>query len=518
MRSANTSHPVSSSQFRKVSIRNMAISLEEHFRHFRHGIVGIGQTIETPYHGSIGIVYADWTATGRAYAPIERRIEDFLLPFIANTHTEANTTGRTMTHIYHAARKLIKRHVNAIEDDILITEGSGMTGAVNRLQRILGFRLHERFRQALPIPNEERPVVFLTHMEHHSNQVSWLETIADVVVVEPDTNGLVDLENFRSALKRYEARAIKIAAVTACSNVTGILTPYRAIARILHEAGGLCFVDFAAAAPYVAIDMHPADPLEQLDAIYFSPHKFLGGVATPGILIMNRNLYLNQVPDLPGGGTVEWTNPWGGRSYFDDAELREDGGTPAFLQTIRAGLCISLKEQMGQENILLREKEQMRALFDALSGVPGLRILAGQHKERLGILSFYIDNLHYNVAVRILNDRFGIQARGGCSCAGTYGHYLLHVDEALSKEITDRIDRHDYSLKPGWVRVSLHPTMTDEEIAYIAKAIIAVAEQHREWGLDYLFDSRHNTVAFRQPEHDGKVIRYAERCLTDALV
>lgn len=496
----------------------MPTSLEEHFRPFRRNIIGIDQTIETPYHDRINLVYADWTATGRAYAPIERRISDSLLPLIANTHTEANTTGSTTTHAYQAARNLIKRHVNASEDDVLITEGSGMTGAVNRLQRILGFRLHERFRPMVSIPEEERPVVFLTHMEHHSNQVSWLETIADVVVVEPDADGLVDIGNFRTAVSKYAARRLKIAAVTAGSNVTGILTPYRAIARVLHEAGGLCFVDFAAAAPYVPIDMHPADPLERLDAIFFSPHKFLGGVTTPGVLVMNRSLYRNRVPDLPGGGTVEWTNPWGGRSYFDDAEMREDGGTPAFLQTIRAGLCISLKEQMGQEHILLREKQQMHILFETLSAVQGLHILAGQHKERLSILSFYIDDLHYNIAVRILNDRFGIQARGGCSCAGTYGHYLLHVDQTLSKEITDRIDQRDYSLKPGWVRVSLHPIMTDEEVAYIARAIIAIAEEHRAWARDYVFDSRTNTVAFHRPEYDMKIARYARRCLTDALV
>lgn len=496
----------------------MHTSLENHFLHFRRQIVGIDQTIETPYHDSIKIVYADWTATGRAYAPIEHRIADFVLPFIANTHTEANTTGRTITHAYHMARELIKRHVNANEDDILIAEGSGMTGAVNRLQRILGFRLHERFRQALPIPEAERPVVFLTHMEHHSNQVSWLETIADVVVVEPGPSGLVDLENFRSAVKKYDERRIKIAAVTACSNVTGILTPYHDIAKILHQAGGLCFVDFAAAAPYVSIDMHPTDPLEQLDAIYFSSHKFLGGVTTPGILIMNRDLYRNQVPDLPGGGTVEWTNPWGGRSYFGDAELREDGGTPPFMQIIRASLCVSLKEQMGPDKIFLREKEQVSALFNALTKVPNVHILAKQHKERLGILSLYIDDLHYSIVVRLLNDRFGIQARGGCSCAGTYGHYLLQVDQAQSKEITDRIDQRDYSLKPGWVRVSLHPTMTDEEIAYIAKAIIAIAENHQAWARDYIFDSHKNNVTFRQPELDGKLTLYVERFLNDALV
>lgn len=496
----------------------MHTSLENHFLPFRRQIVGIDQMIETPYHDSIRIVYADWTATGRAYAPIERRVTDFVLPFVANTHTEANTTGRMITHAYHVAREIIKRHVNANEDDILIAEGSGMTGAVNRLQRILGFRLHERFRQALPIPEAERPVVFLTHMEHHSNQVSWLETIADVVVVEPGPTGLVDLENFRAAVKKYEARKTKIAAVTACSNVTGILTPYRAIAKILHQAGGLCFVDFAAAAPYVAIDMHPADPLERLDAIYFSSHKFLGGVTTPGILIMNRHLYRNQVPDLPGGGTVEWTNPWGGRSYFDDVELREDGGTPPFMQVIRSSLCISLKEQMGLDNILLREKEQVSALFNALSKVSNVHILAAQHKERLGILSFYIDDLHYSIAVRLLNDRFGIQARGGCSCAGTYGHYLLEVDPTQSKEITDRIDQRDYSLKPGWVRVSLHPTMTDEEVAYIAKAITAIAENHQAWSRDYIFDAHKSNVTFRQPELDGKISRYVERFLSDALV
>lgn len=497
--------------------KDASTSLADHFSSYRENIVGIHHSISTPFHAAIKVLYADWTATGRAYGPIERRMYDAILPFLANTHTETSTTGKAMTHAYQTARQMIKRHVNANDDDVLITEGSGMTGAVNRLQRILGMRIHERFQHRVALREAERPVVFITHMEHHSNQTSWLETIADVVVVEPDASGLVDPENFRAAVKRYGSRTTKIASVTACSNVTGIHTPYHAIAKILHQAGGLCFVDFACAAPHVAMDMHPADPLERLDAIFFSPHKFLGGVGTPGILVFSKALYHNQVPDLPGGGTVAWTNPWGEHRFVDAIEEREDGGTPAFVQTIRAALCMQLKEQMGVEKMREREQAQIAQLMAALSGLPNLHILAAQHTERLAILSFYIDDLHHNLAVRLLNDHFGIQVRGGCSCAGTYGHHLLNVSKSQSKMISDQIDRQDYSSKPGWVRISLHPTMTDAETGFIATAVTALAQNHQTWARDYVFDSSTQNLTFRMPQLDDKIALHMNQCMYEAL-
>jgi selenocysteine lyase/cysteine desulfurase len=388
-----------------------------------------------------------------------------------------------------------------------------MTGVVNKFQRILGLKIHERFQDQVNPPVEDRPVIFITHMEHHSNQTSWLETIADVIIVEPSADGLFSLENLQQVLKEYANRKLKIAAVTSCSNVTGIFTPYHQIAKIMHQAGGLCFVDFACCAPYVDINMHPQDPQEYLDAIYFSPHKFLGGPGSAGVLVFNKALYQNKIPDNAGGGTVEWTNPWGGRRYYEDIETREDGGTPAFLQTIKTALCINLKDEMGVENILKREEEQLQILFNKLCNVPNIHILAPQHKHRLGIISFYIEDLHYNIGVKILNDKFGIQTRGGCSCAGTYGHYLLNVEEEHSNKITNLIDQGNYTHKPGWIRASIHPTLTNKEVEFLADSILQLAKNHQEWAKEYRFDPSTNAVSFHDIGSDRFIIDYMEEAM-----
>jgi selenocysteine lyase/cysteine desulfurase len=274
--------------------------------------------------------------------------------------------------------------------------------------------------------------------------------------------------------------------------VTGYYPPYYELARIMHENNGYCFVDFAASAPYVDIDMHPADKMQQLDAIFFSPHKFLGGPGSSGVLIFSKELYKNEIPDTPGGGTVKWTNRWGGYSYISDIEVKEDGGTPGFLQGIKAGLAVTLKENMDTEKIRMREKELIEITFRELSKIRNLHILAGDIKERLGVFSFYVDNIHHNLITILLNDRFGIQLRGGCSCAGTYGHFLLDVDFKLSKEITDRIDAGDLSMKPGWIRLSLHPTMADDELLEIIGAINQTVENIEEWKKDYFYDKHTN--------------------------
>lgn len=473
------------------------MSLESFFAPYRANIIGIDQDFESPF-GRQRIVYADWTASGRMFGPIEKMMAEEIAPFVGNTHTETSVTGTTMTRAYHEALHLIKAHVHASAEDAIICYGSGMTGVVNKFQRILGLRVHEKFRDQVRLPAAERPIVFVTHMEHHSNQTSWIESVAEVRVINATPDGLVDLAHLAALLHEYRARPVKIAAVTSCSNVTGILTPYHAIAGMLHRAGGLCFVDFAASAPYIAIDMHPADrPDDYLDAIYFSPHKFLGGPGTSGVLVFNKKLYTNRIPDNPGGGTVDWTNPWGEHKYFDDVEAREDGGTPGFTQAIRTALCIRLKEAMGVANILAREHELLDLVWDRLVAIPGLHVLAREHRDRLGIISFYIDDLHYNLAVRLLNDRYGIQTRGGCSCAGTYGHYLLHVTRDHSKSITDRINAGDKTEKPGWVRVSFHPTTTDTEAGFILDAIATLAARHREWARDYAYDPLTNEFTHR---------------------
>lgn len=474
-------------------------NLESYFNKFRTNVIGEDHTFDSPF-GKKRIVYADWTASGRLYRPIEEKLLNDVFPVVGNTHTETNFTGSTMTLAYEAAKQKIKAHVGANPTDVLLSAGSGMTGMVNKLQRILGLRAHERHIPFIQSSEEEKPVVFVTHMEHHSNQTSWEECLVDVVIIPANEEGLVDLDGLRQLLETYKLRRVKIAAVTSCSNVTGIKTPYHEIARLMHRAGGLCFVDFACSAPYIDITMRPTDDMEtHLDAIYFSPHKFLGGPGSTGILIFCPKLYKNKIPDNPGGGTVNWTNPWGGRKYFDEIETREDGGTPGFLQTIRVAMCVGLKEEMGVTNILQREAEMNEVIFNHLNQIEGLHILAGQHQERLGVYSFYIDGLHYNLGVKILNDRFGIQVRGGCSCAGTYGHYLLHVDQDHSNSITCKIDQGDLSEKPGWIRMSIHPTMSNEDLHFILDGIHDLAMNFKEWSKEYHYDLGRNAY-FHQNE------------------
>lgn len=471
--------------------------LEKHFAPFRKGIVGINADTDTPF-GTKTLIYADWIASGRLYAPFERHMEENIGPMIGNTHSESSSTGRAMTNAYHQAHHELKEHVNAGPDDVIITAGSGMTAVVNKLQRIMGIRVPERcqdFSLGLPTRREEAacdedcPVVFVTHMEHHSNHISWLETIADVIVVPPGENNLVDPSCLETKVANYSNRKLKIGAFTAASNVSGIIPDFRELARIMHRAGGVAFVDYAASAPYVNIDMHPKDdPNGYLDAVFFSPHKFLGGPGSSGIVVFNKSLYQNLIPDHPGGGTVKWTNRWNERSYVANIEAREDGGTPGFLQAIRAAMAVRLKDKMGTEAMAAREKELLSTAMGRLRNNDRIQILADGDENRIGVVSFYAEGIHHNLLVRLLNDHYGIQVRGGCSCAGTYGHYLLDVTRKLSSSITEEIDQGDLTQKPGWVRMSLHPTMTDTELVTILDAVDETLDKAEAWGRDYRFE------------------------------
>ena len=438
----------------------------------------VGQDLKV---GDLPVIYADWTASGRLYAPIEEYMLTQVGPWVANTHTESNDTGRAMTNLYHDARTSIKEHVNASDADVLICTGTGMTGAVNKLQRMLGLKT---------VPDaEERPLVIITHMEHHSNQTSWHACNVDLAIIKRAEDGQPDLIHLKEILQENKDRPLLIGSFSACSNVTGICTPFHEMAGLMHEFGGLCFVDFAASAPYVDIDMHPENANEYLDAVLFSPHKFLGGPGSCGVLVFNSELYKLDVPDQPGGGTVTWTNPWGGHKYFDDIEVREDGGTPGFLQAIRAALAIKFKESMTISAIHQKEKQLTDQMFDAMKAISSVNLLEPNIKDRLPIFSFWVENMHFNLVVKLLNDKFGVQSRGGCSCAGTYGHILLGVDQQTSENITCEIDHGDLTHKPGWIRISLHPTMEASVVQAITAAVQSVADNGAEWQKEYEFDN-----------------------------
>ena len=469
-------------------------NLEEYFSEFRENIIGINQEFTSKF-GTHKIIYTDWTASGRLYGPIEDLISNKIGPFVANTHTETNTTGKSMTIAYKKAKEIIKKHINANDNDVLINYGTGMTAAINKLQRILNLK---------DTSNSNKPIVFVSHMEHHSNQTSWLETICDVEII-PDVDGLFSLDNLKILLDKYKDRNIKITSITACSNVTGIKNPYHDIAKLMHLNKGLCFVDFACSAPYININMHP-DHESYLDAIFFSPHKFLGGPGSSGVLVFNKNLYKNEIPDNPGGGTVKWTNPWKDHLYLDNIEDREDGGTPGFLQVIRTALAIQLKEKMGVDNIVNREKELTELVFDKLSNIKTLTILEEKHKDRLPIFSFVIEGLHFNLAVKILNDLFGIQTRGGCSCAGTYGHKLLNISKEESKSIINLIETNQSYTRPGWIRLSLHPTTTNSEIDYIYNSIKCLVDNHKELGLMYKYNDESNDFYIEGDSNENDIV------------
>jgi selenocysteine lyase/cysteine desulfurase len=476
---------------------------EEYFNMFRRNIVGIDQEYTTPF-GRKKIVYFDWIASGRLYLPIERKMSDTFGPFVGNPHTETSETGSVMTWAYHQAQEIIKKHVNAGPDDVLIAAGAGMTAVINKFQRILGLKGYQYPKTARCLNDIERPVVFITHIEHHSNQTSWYETLADVVIVEPGRDLAVDPDNLQKALDRFKDRRFKIGSFSACSNVTGVFTPYHRLARIMHENGGLCFIDFAASAPYADINMHPEEKIEKLDAIFFSPHKFLGGPGSSGVMVFDKSLYKSSAPDQPGGGTVDWTNPWGEYKYVDNIESREDGGTPGFLQVIRAALAIELKEQMGTSMIREREEELLDRAFGGLMTVPGIHILAPAIRDRLGVISFYFDDIHYNLVVKLLSDIYGIQVRGGCACAGTYGHFLLDVTYDHSHRITEMINRGDLSEKPGWVRLSLHPTMTDDELDMVITALKEIKANASKWSADYTYSRRTNEFRHKNDNGSGR--------------
>ncbi|WP_163410710.1 aminotransferase class V-fold PLP-dependent enzyme [Flavobacterium ajazii] len=472
------------------------VSLESYFSEFRKNTVGINHSFESVY-GEQQLLYADWVASGRLYAPIEDIILNKIGPMIANTHSLSSQTGKTSTYAYQYARDVIKKAVNASESDVLVTTGTGMTAAISKLQRILGLRKNYN--------KNDKPVVFITHMEHHSNQVPWYETNAEVVILPSDENNLVDPDILSQVIKKYADRSLKIGSFTACSNVTGIITSYHKLAKIMHQNGGLCFVDFAASAPYVKIDMHPEDPEQKLDAIFFSPHKFLGGPGTCGILVFDEKLYKSDFPDNPGGGNTRFTNPLGEYSYSDGIEVREDGGTPGFLQVIRTALALELKEKMGVQNIKNREKELLNFCFSRLQKIKGLSILGDLKSDRIGCVSFVIEDIHYNLIVRLLNDRFGIQVRGGWSCASTYAHYLFNIDEKRSRTITNELLQKNQSNKPGWVRLSLHPITTNEELWFICDAIEQVALHYKKWQKDYEYNSATNE--FENPKIKDTIAR-----------
>lgn len=462
----------------------------------RASVIGEDEAVSGPY-GVRRVTYADYTASGRSLSFLEDYIRDAVLPLYANTHTESSGTGLQTTRFREGARRMVLEGVGGNpEAHAVIFCGSGSTAAVNRLVDVLNLRipadLDDRWDLRSRIPREQRPVVFIGPFEHHSNELPWRESIADVVTIREDREGHVDQAQLREELERYAGRPLMIGSFSAASNVTGIVSDTYGISRLLHEHGALSFFDFAAAAPYLDIEMDPAhDPLAYKDAVFMSPHKFIGGPGTPGVLVARRELFRNRVPSVPGGGTVQYVNPFE-HVYLSDIEHREEGGTPAIVESIRAGLVFGLKAAVGVEAIREREEAFIRRALRRWEANPSIEILGSREADRLSIVSFVIRHdgryLHHNFVVALLNDLFGIQARGGCSCAGPYGHRLLGIDLETSHEFEREIARGCEGIKPGWVRVNFNYFISEAVFAFILEAVDLVAsEGWRRLG-DYAFD------------------------------
>ncbi len=476
----------------------------------RTGIIGDDRAVEGPF-GVRRVTYADYTASGRSLDFIEDFIREEVMPLYANTHTETSTTGLQTTRFREDARRTILEAVHGGEDDVVIFCGSGATGAINKLIEILNLRLpadlDTRYGFSTLIPEEGRPVVFIGPYEHHSNEISWRETIADVVVIDEDDDGHIDEKHLERELEAYRDRPLKIGSFSAASNVTGIVSNTAALSTLLHRHGALAFWDFAAAAPYVGIDMNPSgdenDPLAYMDALFISPHKFVGGPGTPGVLVVKRDLVSNTVPTVPGGGTVTYVSA-DGHSYITDPAHREEGGTPAIIESIRAGLVFKLKSAVGESAIEERELSFVQRAISCWSEHPRISILGNKEAKRLSIVSFLIRHdehfLHHNYVVALLNDLFGIQARGGCSCAGPYGHRLLGIDMARSTKFQEAINHGCEGIKPGWVRVNFNYFISETVFQYILDAVILVANEGWKLLPYYHFDI--DTGVWRHRDHE----------------
>jgi selenocysteine lyase/cysteine desulfurase len=487
------------------------VSADQLIDSIRAAVIGDDEAVMGPF-GLRRVTYADYTASGRSLDFIEDYIRQAVLPLYANTHTESSGTGLQTGRFREEARAIIREAVGAnAADHVVIFTGSGSTAAINKLVDVLNIRLpadlDDRYSLRQRIPEAERPVVFIGPYEHHSNELPWRESVVDLLTIPEDIDGRIDLAGLERALVAHADRPLKIGSFSAASNVTGIISDTRAISVLLHRHGALSLWDFAAAAPYVEMEMSPhrtapagpdraeADPadaaLDYKDAIFISPHKFIGGPGTPGVLVARRELFHNRVPASPGGGTVMYVNPLE-HVYDPDPEHREEGGTPAIVESIRAGLVFQLKDAVGVEAIRAREEAFIRRAIERWERNPSIEILGSHSLPRLSIVSFVIRNggryLHHNFVVAVLNDLFGIQSRGGCSCAGPYGHRLLGIDIERSHEFEREISRGCEGIKPGWVRVNFNYFISETVFEYILDAVELVASDGWKLLPQYRFD------------------------------
>ena len=445
----------------------------DYLRYLERSIVGRHAAIDTPF-GRRPLVYADYTASGRSLDFLERAILEQVAPGYANTHTEASFTGRHSNALRESARQAIREAVQADDATRVIFTGSGATAAINKAVQLLGLALPEGMAKP---PVEQRAVVFVGPYEHHSNELPWRESAADVVRIPLDEAGAIDQDALEQALNEHADRTLLIGSFSAASNVTGVISDVEGITKRLKSHGALALWDYAAGGPYLPMSMNINGA--ELDAIFVSPHKFLGGPGTPGVLVARDSVVRINRPSMVGGGTVRYVSP-AGHDWNTHPELREEGGTPGIVESIRAGAVFRLKDKVGAHAIAEREHALTRYAMSRLQAMPTVDVLGPQTLSRLPIFSlrFRFGNreLHHGFVVTLLNDLFGIQVRGGCSCAGPYGHDLLKLDSARSERIEQQVAAGYSSLRPGWVRFNCHWVVSDAEVDYLLSAIELIAK------------------------------------------
>ncbi|MCJ8339548.1 MAG: aminotransferase class V-fold PLP-dependent enzyme [Pseudomonadales bacterium] len=469
----------------------MTISIQT----IRQGVIGDGMLFDTAF-GSKPMIYADYTASGRSLSFIEETITKNVLPFYANTHSETSFTGKQSTKFREQARAAIHQALHTTASHKVIFAGSGATAAINKLIDMLNLRLpaelNAQYQFEAQIKEQDRPVVFIGPYEHHSNELPWRESIVTLVSIPLDNQGQIDAAYLEQQLQKYSARPKLIGSFSAASNVTGVKTDVAKISAILKQYGAMSCWDYAAAAPYVGIDM----ARDQLDAVFISTHKFIGGPGTPGLLVVNGDWLSNSVPAVPGGGTVVYVSPES-HTFINDIERREEGGTPSIVESIRAGLVFNLQQQVGTEKIEQLEHNYIQSAMQSLSQLPNFQILGGTSQPRLSILSFNIKHkdsvLHYGFVVALLNDIFGIQARGGCSCAGPYGHELLDLSMLESTAIEGELHRGNMVLRPGWTRLNFNYFIDQQTFDYLIGALKLVAEHGWRLLASYQFNQSSGT-------------------------
>ena len=479
------------------------MSNETLLEQIRQNIIGDGMAIETAF-GLRPLIYADYTASGRSLQFIEEYLQQQILPYYANTHSESSLTGRQTTAYREQARQLIKHSVNAADHQLIFT-GSGATSAINKFIDLYGLRQ--------PETTTNLPVVFISSYEHHSNELPWREAAVDLVVIPLTAAGQIDLTALEQQLQHYQDRPRLIGSFSAASNVTGVKSNVKAISALLHRYGAIACWDYAAAAPYV--DINAANTLvdgdNSLDVLFISPHKFVGGPGTPGILLVKPSLLTSALPALPGGGTVSWVAPHR-HDYLPAGERREEGGTPAIIESIRAGLVFQLKDQVGAKTIEALEHQWINTAMQRLSKQPNIQLLAGEQTDRLAILSFTLQHqqkqLHYGFVVALLNDLFGIQARGGCSCAGPYAHWLLDIPQAHSDQLASWVQQGWSLMRPGWIRINFNYFIPPAVVDYLLTAIELIAEHGWKLLSHYHYLPQQGVWRYReQPAEKATAIR-----------